>query len=227
VYYSYCPPPVYYYYCPPIVSYADARGTSGGEQGQQASSAFSDDDKKQLKAAGASDEQIADFVKQGFGHEDMQECIKALKEANKPDSPFTEEDKKKLRAAGATDEQIADLVKQGFGHERLKDCLDAIGESKKKGGEQESRRNPNAATVIVHLPAEAKLTVDGEPTTVTSNRRVFLSPPLPVGKVFYYILEAERMVDGVKQSVTAKVLVSAGQESTVTMDFPKESIVRK
>ena len=76
---------------------------------------------------------------------------------------------------------------------------------------------PDAATIVVSLPADAKLTIDDEATASTSDRRVFVSPSLPTGKDFYYTLKAEITVEGKAQVVSQVVKVRAGEESRVTL----------
>jgi uncharacterized protein (TIGR03000 family) len=79
---------------------------------------------------------------------------------------------------------------------------------------------PSQATMIVSLPAEAKLTVDGKATTSTTETRVLVSPPLEGGKDFVYTLRAEVTRNGQTQSVTREVIVRAGQETRVTLEMP-------
>jgi uncharacterized protein (TIGR03000 family) len=74
-----------------------------------------------------------------------------------------------------------------------------------------------AATIVVSLPADAKLTFDGEATTSTSNQRVFVSPTLPAGQEYHYTLQAEVVVDGKPVTVSKTVAVRAGEESHVTL----------
>src|SRR5437667_464985 len=50
---------------------------------------------------------------------------------------------------------------------------------------------PAPATILVSLPAEAKLTVDGTTTTSTSATRLFVSPALEQGKEYFYTLQAD------------------------------------
>jgi uncharacterized protein (TIGR03000 family) len=69
----------------------------------------------------------------------------------------------------------------------------------------------------VSLPADAKLTVDGEATTSTSDHRVFLSPALPAGQEYHYTLQAEVVVDGRAVTVSKTIAVRAGEESRVTL----------
>ena len=74
-----------------------------------------------------------------------------------------------------------------------------------------------AAVIVVSLPANAKLTVDGEATTSTSEQRVFVSPSLPSGQDYHYTLQAEVVVDGKSVTVSKTVAVRAGEESHVTL----------
>lgn len=85
-------------------------------------------------------------------------------------------------------------------------------------------RNGTApATIIINLPAEARLTVDGQATTSTSGRRVFMSPPLATGSEYFYTVNAEIMRNGQPVTVTRRVAVTAGRETTVTLDFDRDT----
>jgi uncharacterized protein (TIGR03000 family) len=77
----------------------------------------------------------------------------------------------------------------------------------------------NQATIIVQLPADATLTVDGERTQSTSGTRVFVSPPLEPGKKYQYNLRAEVNRDGRRETTSRTVDVRAGQTSEVNIDF--------
>jgi len=80
------------------------------------------------------------------------------------------------------------------------------------------------ATIVVSLPAEAKLTIDGTPTTSTSALRTFSSPRLTTGKDYFYTLTAEVVRNGKPVSVTEKVVVRAGEERRVVLNFPAEAV---
>src|SRR5262249_31598712 len=73
------------------------------------------------------------------------------------------------------------------------------------------------ATLIVNLPADARLTVDGAPTTSTSARRVFVSPELKPGKTYTYTLRAEFRQGGGTVAVTKDVAIKAGGQVTVSL----------
>jgi uncharacterized protein (TIGR03000 family) len=80
------------------------------------------------------------------------------------------------------------------------------------------------ATFVVILPADAKLTVDDAATTSTSSMRVFASPDLPAGKEFYYTLKADIVRGGQPLTVKKRVLVRAGEETRVALEFPTSTI---
>jgi uncharacterized protein (TIGR03000 family) len=88
-------------------------------------------------------------------------------------------------------------------------------EEKKKKGETAA-----PAQIIVSLPADARLTVDGAATTSVSDRRIFQSPELAPGKNYSYTLRAEFTQDGKPVVVTKEVTIQAGAEVTVTMAAP-------
>jgi uncharacterized protein (TIGR03000 family) len=77
----------------------------------------------------------------------------------------------------------------------------------------------NAATITVHLPADANLTIDGQPTRSTSGTRTFVSPPLEPGKTYTYTLRAEINRDGQPRDVKKTINVQAGRPTDVTLDF--------
>ena len=76
------------------------------------------------------------------------------------------------------------------------------------------------ATIIVTLPADAKLMIDDFATTSTSATRVFVTPALAPEKEFSYTLKAEITRNGKTEVQTEKVTVRAGRETPITMNFP-------
>ncbi len=75
------------------------------------------------------------------------------------------------------------------------------------------------ATLIVQMPAEARLTIDGYVTRQASPTRIFVTPPLEPNKDFQYTLRAEMLRDGQTQVVTQQVTIRAGQKKEVLLDF--------
>jgi uncharacterized protein (TIGR03000 family) len=82
----------------------------------------------------------------------------------------------------------------------------------------------NTARVYVTLPADAKLTIDDEPTVSTSESRVFMTPSLTPGKTFHYELKATVVRDGKTETVTKQVAVRAGEETRVNIEFSEVAV---
>jgi uncharacterized protein (TIGR03000 family) len=64
--------------------------------------------------------------------------------------------------------------------------------------------------ITVRVPADAKITVDGNPTRQTGPVRFFESPPVPAGKKFFYTLKITWTEAGKEKSITKRVAVTAG-----------------
>ena len=88
-------------------------------------------------------------------------------------------------------------------------------------------RGPTPARLLVLLPADARLTIDGEATRSTGQTRRFISPPLVPGQTFRYTLRAEVTRDGKRQVETKEVTVRAGEESEVTLAVPEARVAGK
>jgi uncharacterized protein (TIGR03000 family) len=86
---------------------------------------------------------------------------------------------------------------------------------------------PAPATIVVSLPAEAKLTIDDAATRSTSSVRVFSTPTLDNGKDFFYTLKAEIVRDGQTVTATKKVAVRAGEETRVALEFPVANVASR
>ena len=72
------------------------------------------------------------------------------------------------------------------------------------------------ANIVVSLPAEATLTIDGNATTSKGERRVFVSPTLEAGQEYYYTVKTEFKGEVSEERVS----VTAGQEVNVKIEFP-------
>ena len=81
------------------------------------------------------------------------------------------------------------------------------------------------ATIVVSLPVEAKLTVDGVATQSTSATRVFATPALDRGNEYFYTLTAEIAQNGKPVTATKKIAVRAGEETRVSLEFPSAETV--
>jgi uncharacterized protein (TIGR03000 family) len=78
---------------------------------------------------------------------------------------------------------------------------------KKKTTSAEAER----AQLVVELPTDAKLYVDGSAVKSTAAKRTFSTPPLEPGQAYYYMLRAEVVRDGQTIAETARVIVRAGE----------------
>jgi uncharacterized protein (TIGR03000 family) len=85
---------------------------------------------------------------------------------------------------------------------------------------------PAPATIVVELPADATLTVDGAATKSTSNVRVLVSPNLTPGRDFQYTLTAQVVRDGKPVQVERVITVRAGEESRVRLTPSAEVALR-
>ncbi len=83
---------------------------------------------------------------------------------------------------------------------------------------------PARVEITVVVPADAKVFFDGEPTSSTGTERLYVSPPLAVGKKYHYIVLARWQADGKPVEQARKVPVTGG--ARVRVDFtapaPKE-----
>jgi uncharacterized protein (TIGR03000 family) len=76
------------------------------------------------------------------------------------------------------------------------------------------------ALLLVHVPADARLFIDGTPTRSPGDTRLFISPPLSPGRSYHYLLRAEVVRDGKKYSARREVTVRPGEESEVQLTVP-------
>jgi uncharacterized protein (TIGR03000 family) len=80
------------------------------------------------------------------------------------------------------------------------------------------------ATLIVSLPEDATLTIDGEATTSTSAQRVFVTPDLEQGKEYEYTLKAKVQRDGKVEIATTKVTFRAGETKPVELKVSAQGV---
>jgi uncharacterized protein (TIGR03000 family) len=78
----------------------------------------------------------------------------------------------------------------------------------------------NRATIIVHVPANSKLIVDGKATNSTSDTRRFYSPPLEPGKNYHYDFKAVVERNGKPAEITRRVEVRAGESHEISLSPP-------
>jgi len=70
-------------------------------------------------------------------------------------------------------------------------------------------------TVIVSLPKDAKLYVDGVYVPSKSSKRAFNTPKLKPGKKYYYTVKARAVRNGKPVVLKRKIYVSAGTKTYV------------
>jgi uncharacterized protein (TIGR03000 family) len=101
------------------------------------------------------------------------------------------------------------------------------GTSKEQEDDATSNQINRPATLVVNLPAAAKLTVDDSPTRSISSVRTFSTPILEPGTTYYYTLKAEMVRDGQTLTTSKRVAVRAGEETNVSLDFPVASVAQR
>ncbi len=74
---------------------------------------------------------------------------------------------------------------------------------------------PNRATVIVKLPADARLYAEGKPLRLTSAERAFVTPELPQGRDYNYTFRVEYDREGRTVTDARTVAVTPGKVSNV------------
>lgn len=86
----------------------------------------------------------------------------------------------------------------------------------KKGGVTFAPVAP--AFVTVNVPADAKVTIDGNPTISASTVRVYATPNLASGTVHYYTFAAQVVRNGRVYTTTERVAVEAGAKVQLTLN---------
>jgi uncharacterized protein (TIGR03000 family) len=83
------------------------------------------------------------------------------------------------------------------------------------------------ATLVVNLPADAVLIVDGQKTESVSGERVFQTPELPVGQDYHYVLEARVVRDGKAEVISQRVTVRGGEQANVRLELPAAAVAAR
>jgi uncharacterized protein (TIGR03000 family) len=74
---------------------------------------------------------------------------------------------------------------------------------------------PVQGTVVVNLPADAKMYVDGQQANLSSPIRSFTTPQLQPGRDYFYNIKAVAYRNGETRVQSARVVVRAGQTARV------------
>jgi uncharacterized protein (TIGR03000 family) len=94
--------------------------------------------------------------------------------------------------------------------------------------QQPADRQP--VTLVVRLPAEAGLEIDGYRTKSTGSERWFRSPPIPVGGEYLYTLKATWKAGSQDMVASRQVRVRGGQQAVVDLreaDMPSDTPEQK
>jgi uncharacterized protein (TIGR03000 family) len=79
---------------------------------------------------------------------------------------------------------------------------------------------PATATIVVSVPAGARVFVEDRPTTQTGAERQFETGQLLPGRTYTYAIRAEHDRDGRANSQTKRVTVRAGETAEVRFAWP-------
>lgn len=93
-------------------------------------------------------------------------------------------------------------------------------------GVAQRQSQTETATVVVTLPSDAKLTINGWTSKNTTGTRRFRSPPLEQGKEYFYTVRAEVVQNGQTIVQTREVAVRAGQETRVPLEFSTTAVTQ-
>lgn len=92
---------------------------------------------------------------------------------------------------------------------------------------KKDKKTAAPATIVVSLPAGARLTVDGAPTNSTSENRTLVTPNLEFGSTYVYTMRAEIVRDGQTVSEVKTVNVRGGETSVVQFSFPTQVVASR
>jgi uncharacterized protein (TIGR03000 family) len=80
------------------------------------------------------------------------------------------------------------------------------------------------AYLLIYMPADARLEIEGTPTKQTGEVRRFVSPPLPVGKSFTYTLKVIHSDSGRGVVRMGTTQVRGGEETTLDLRAGKDEL---
>jgi uncharacterized protein (TIGR03000 family) len=75
------------------------------------------------------------------------------------------------------------------------------------------------ATIVVNVPEDARVTIDGNSTSQTSARRIFVTPALDVNSDYVYTFRAEVVREGRPVVESQTVTVRGGNTTEVPFSF--------
>jgi uncharacterized protein (TIGR03000 family) len=89
-----------------------------------------------------------------------------------------------------------------------------------KGQPMQKSRSLAPATLVVKLPADARLTINGNVVPSSSSTRKYVSKPLAPGQKYSFALQAKIAHEDWTMTTKKRVTVRAGEERKVTVKFP-------
>src|SRR5262245_15542099 len=95
------------------------------------------------------------------------------------------------------------------------------------GGTHHAYATEAPAYLVVNLPENAQLTVEGTATTSTSAVRTFQTPPLQYGQSYSYTLRADMGRACVMTGVPQPVTVRPGQTTRVSLEIPAGAVASR
>lgn len=98
---------------------------------------------------------------------------------------------------------------------------------KSKKEDLEAKAPPAPASMVVTLPADARLSVQGQALSTVSTSRLLISPALERGKTFVYTIQAEIVRDGWSLTQTQQVIVRGGETTYVPFRFSPNEVAAR
>lgn len=77
---------------------------------------------------------------------------------------------------------------------------------------------PTPASVILVVPENSQVLVDGRPLRSTNSERLFLTPAIETNKQFFYTVKVTAKVGDKEFNESKKILVTGGQVTKVTFE---------
>jgi len=118
-------------------------------------------------------------------------------------------------------EVLDTTIKQNFN--KLESSINKTTTTKTVGGDEANRR-VNRAVVLITLPADARLYINGMESTVGTNLRTFVTPELEANKHYYYTIRVEVVRNGQLTTDAQRVYFQRGEEVRVSFDHMENAI---
>lgn len=83
---------------------------------------------------------------------------------------------------------------------------------------------PDSLMIAVNLPADAKVTINGRPTTSTGKHRTYVSSNVLVNSSYHYVLRVDFTRDGKPVTEEKSVDLSAGKTASLTFGVPTAQV---